>query len=326
MAVTQTFEISGTAAVTKEGNATGADEKPKIKPGMTSEVKNLYEGRPDDRGKSTWVDKYPDDLEEAAENAESARFALIIRNKKCYDGRKKLQVHSVVVQSPLLKKAFETVFDGYAGITVSLDRLTFKAPFKPFVHRWTRIEKALEEESDPETRSHLDLFHRIMGEELQNDLKARADYIANKVITWDTAWMIFEPGTTIFAMQENQKSAFRLTQGSYMEARYGPAFGIDCEKVDWDGEKFGLQSTRLFVYKFLGTKQITTLAAFPLEYHEDVAEVKKELIERGKAFERFAGYHYKHYKGFAIGYTMCGPVKYNVSHPSSHVQYSTNRN
>ena len=58
-----------------------------VKPGMVTSIKNLYQSKPDNRGKTTWVDKYPDDLEDAAENAETLKYALIIRNTKCYDGR-----------------------------------------------------------------------------------------------------------------------------------------------------------------------------------------------------------------------------------------------
>ena len=315
MAVKEIVEFNGTAVTsTSNVNATTEGQSSKVKAGMISGVKNLYEGKPDSRGRSTWVDKYPDDLEEAAENDETARYALLVRNKKCYDGRRKLQMDSVIVQSPLLKKALGPVLNDYPGITTTLDRLTFKSPFKPFVHRWANLVKALEKEEDPETRSHLDLFHRVMGEELKDDLKARDDYILNKVITFETCWMIFEPGTVVFSTEDKEKCAFRMKTGSYVDTRCGPAFALDCEKVDWDGEAFGLGQTRTLVYGFMGTKPITKLTAFPLEYHEKVAEIKKELIERGRAFERFSGYHYKHYKGVAIGQGTWGPVKYNVSH------------
>ncbi|KAL8829738.1 MAG: hypothetical protein Q9191_001848 [Dirinaria sp. TL-2023a] len=312
MAVTHIVEINGKAAITNESNAKEVDQKPRAKSGMTSDVKSLYEGKPDDRGKTTWVDKYPDDLEEAAENAESACYALLIRNTKCYDGRRKLQMDSVTVQSPLLKKAFAEALSDYPGVTVSLDRLTFKAPFKPFVHRWAKIKKALEDETDPETKAHLELFHRVMGDELQDDLKARDDYISNKVITYDTCWMIFEPGTIVFGLDDKQDCAFRLTNGNYINTQCGPAFALDCERVDWDGESFGLESKRLLIYQFLGTRPITQLTAFPLDYHQDLENVKKALVERGKVFERFSGYHYKHYRGVAVGYGAWGPVKYDV--------------
>ncbi|KAL8909443.1 MAG: hypothetical protein Q9171_005041 [Xanthocarpia ochracea] len=297
---------------TAKGDSSSGGHAFGIKVGMITDVKNLYEGKPDSRGRSTWVDKYPDDLEEAAENAETARYALLIRNKKSYDGRKKLEMDSIVVQSPLLKQALGRVLKDYPGVTTSLDRLTFKAPFKPLVHRWANLVSALEEEKDDEAKSHLDLFHRTMKEELHDDLKARDDYILNRVITWSTCWMIFEPGTTVFAIDDNENRALRLKNGSYVSTQCGNAFALDCEYVDWDGEHFGLGSARKLIYEFLGTRHITSLTAFPLQYHDDLAEVKKALVERGRIFERLSGYHFKHYQGVAVGQGAWGPIKYNV--------------
>ena len=119
-------EATVTANGTINGVSNGADQKPKVKAGMITDVKNLYEGKPDSRGRTNWVDKYPDDIEEAAENAETAKFALLVRNKKCYDGRKTLQIDSIIVQSPLLKAVLGQVLKDYPGVTTTLDRLTFK--------------------------------------------------------------------------------------------------------------------------------------------------------------------------------------------------------
>ena len=309
MAVTGASEATGNA--TDGVNGTGT--KVKTKAGMIPDVKNLYEGKPDKRGRSTWVDVYPNDLEEAAENAETARYALLIRNKKSYNGRKKLEMDSVIVQSPLLKRALGEVLKDYPGITTTLDRLTFSAPFKPFVHRWSKLVRALEDEKDAETKDHLGLLYRTMEAELKDDLKAREDFIVNKVITWDTAWMIFEPGTVVLGQKEKQDCAFRLNCGSYVETRCGNAFALDCEQIDWDGEHFGFASHRLLIYTFQGTSPITRLSAYPLEYHRDLIKTKRELIERGRAFEHLSGYHYKHYKGVALGQGMWGPIKFNVS-------------
>ncbi|KAL8996524.1 MAG: hypothetical protein Q9169_003991 [Polycauliona sp. 2 TL-2023] len=308
----RTKSTARVSTTTTNGDGSGGGHVPVSKVGMISDVKNLYEGKPDSRGRSTWVDKYPDDLEEAAENAETACFALLIRNKKSYDGRKKLEMDSIIVQSPLLKKALGRVLVDYPGITTSLDRLTFKAPFRPLVHRWANLVSVLEEENDAEAKSHLELFHRTMQEELQDDLKARDDYILNKVITWSTCWMIFEPGTTVFTVDDKENRALRLKNGSYISTQCGNAFSLDCEYVDWDGEHFGLGGSRKLIYDFVGTKPITKLTAFPMKYHENLADVKQELVDRGRLFENLSGYHYKHYKGVAVGQGAWGPVKYNV--------------
>ena len=51
-----------------------------------------------------------------------------------------------------------------------------------------------------------------MEAELKDDLKAKDDYVLNKVIIWDTAWMIFEPGTVVFGQDDKQDCAFRFEE------------------------------------------------------------------------------------------------------------------
>lgn len=309
-------EAPNTATALQVNGATGSQEKvPEAKPGMISDVKNLYQTKPDNRGKSTWVDTYPDDLEEAAENAETARYALLLRNKKCYDGRKKLEIDSIVVQSPLLKSVLGIVLKGYPGITTTLERLTFQAPFEPFVHRWSQLSEAVLTEKDLETKTHLNLFYKTLETELQDSIKARDDFILNGVITHDTCWMIFEPGTIVFAVEDKQKVAVRLNSGSYVQTRCGFVYRLMCAFVDWDGENFGYGNTSLDIREFQGTAKITALSAFPLLYHPAIDRVKEELMLRGKAFEKLRGYHYKNYQGIASGQGPWGPIKYNVSWP-----------
>ena len=86
-----------------------------IAAGMACDLMNLYQ-KEDDRGRKSWTDKYPDNLDEAAENGTTAKFAILVRNKKSYDPRKKLEVDSIVVQSPLLKAALATVLKHYPGV------------------------------------------------------------------------------------------------------------------------------------------------------------------------------------------------------------------
>lgn len=256
----------------------GDGECSNAKPGMITDVKNLYQSKPDNRGKTTWVDKYPNDLEEAAENAETARYALLVRNVKCYDGRKKLQIDSVIVQSPLLKTVLGTVLKDYPGITTTLDRLTFKAPFQPFVHRWSKLVEALEAESDLETKTHLELFHRVLEAELRDDLKARDDFILNGVITYHTIWMIFEPGTVVFSVKDGQPCTVKFNNGNYQQTRCGNCYALGCQMVDWDGENFGLGNEQFSVWEFEGTMKITKLSAYPLEYHPNLNKSRTSSV------------------------------------------------
>lgn len=104
--------------------------------GSVSEVKNIYKSPSDNDGNWTWVNQYPEDVAEPAENTITDTYAVLVRNVKSSDGRKKLEAHSIVIQSPWLQKALgEVVLKDYPSVACELKRLAFEAPFKPSVHR-----------------------------------------------------------------------------------------------------------------------------------------------------------------------------------------------
>ena len=94
----------------------GCNERHAVaKVGMKCDLKNLYQ-KEDDKGRTSWTDKYPEDLDEAAENEVTAGYAILVRNKKSFDSRKKLDIDSIVVQSPLLKQVLTKVLKDYPGM------------------------------------------------------------------------------------------------------------------------------------------------------------------------------------------------------------------
>jgi hypothetical protein len=194
-----------------------------------------------------------------------------------------------------------------------LARLTFEAPFKPFVHRWEQLNKAIHEQDDATTKSHLMLLYTTLKQELKETIAAKDDFIANGVITYEHLWTIFQPGCTVYSVEYGRDHAAKFTQGYYTEHnKYGPCFQLQCSKVDWDGEQFGYATKYSLVPGYAGTKPITELQAFPLEFHPKCELITEKLIARGKLFEHYQGYHYKAYKGFGIAQTQCGPMKISV--------------
>lgn len=296
-----------TKAVSNGVNGETASVKdivPKL--GMKCDLKNLYQ-KEDERGRTSWTDKYPEDLDEAAENEITARYAILVRNKKSFDSRKKLEIDSIVIQSPLLKQVLTKVLKDYPGVTPTLNRLIFQAPFNPFVHRWTQLTTALEEQEEGETKDHVHLLHTVLEAELRDTIAAKADYIKNKVITFEHLWTIFQPGTTLYSNEWDRHCGSKFSNGSYYEhPKYGPCYGVNAQKVDWDGDKFGYASNQHIILAFAGTRPIASLDAFPLSFHPDQKKIKAQLLKRGKLFEHYHGYHYKAYKAFAIGKDMCG--------------------
>jgi len=313
-----TMESTKDSTIAKSDKTNGEDKEhsvPDVAPGSIAEVKAIY-AKPDQRGREQWVTEEPADAIDAAENSETARYAFLVRKRKSYDSRKKYDVDSIIVQSPWLKKSLGVILEGYPGITTNLNRLVFKAPFHPFGHRWTKFDEMLQRDDfeEPIAKEHLQLLHDVLFEELKNAIAAKTDLVKNNVIDFEHAWTIFEPGALIYSVSNGKECVFKLTSSqTLMDQRRGLKFlALSAWAVDWDGTKFGRNETQLTNYEFPGTNAITSLRAYPLEFHPQKEQLIVRLTTRGKLFERFAGYHYQAYQGVALGYGRCGMIRHNI--------------
>jgi hypothetical protein len=301
------------AALTNGNKANGEKSVTYAPAGTIPQARNLYEGKSDRRGRCSWTTDYPDDLEEPIETVESAQYALLIRKKKSYDGRKKLEIHSIVVQSSLLKKVLGVVLQDYPGIVTNLQRVEFSAPFQPFVHRWENFAKAKEDETDEETKQHLMLLWDVLEEELRDTIREKNDHLAHGVVRFDNIWTIFEPGVMVFSSSGEHDRVYKLKSGAFQATQCGRIYALNTEYVDFDGEKFGYGSSTLSIGEFGGTQQITKLGAYPLEHHPEKDAVVERLLARGRKFVDYKGYHYKAYEGVGLGQGCWGPIRYTVN-------------
>jgi len=199
--------------------------------GSISNIKDLYRGPEDNQGRAQWLDKYPEDAEEAAENEETAKYAFIARKKKCFSGRKKFDIDSIIVNSPAVKRVLGEVFRNYPNVTCSLDRLLFHAPFEPFVHRWSEFLEAIKAEKDASTKTHLELLHKLLKEELKDTIKALEDFIMHGVTTFDYLWTIFHPGCTVYSKQGGVPQALSFYSGSYETNNCGRHYQLCLEPI-----------------------------------------------------------------------------------------------
>jgi hypothetical protein len=198
-------------------------------------------------------------------------------------------IDSVVVQSPFLKSALGSVLKGYPEVTTELERLTFSAPFQPLIHRWDELVKARDDEPDPETKQHLELFVQIMNEELKDTIADMKYLMSHNVITFRLLWAIFRPGDIIMTVENGRECCQELKNGNYINSW----FQISCENIEWGGARFGLNATGCVISAFDGTTPITQLEAFPFEFHPDKESIRMKLVTRGRKFEELRGYHYK---------------------------------
>lgn len=278
------------------------EKKEKIIVGIVSESKDLY-AKYDQNGDQSWTDKLPDDLEEAAENEETQKYAVIIRNKKpkVADSTKPLVIDSIIIQSPFLKRVLAKVFDGYPGIVTDMHRLLFQAPFQCFVHRWDKFEEVRADTTlDEITREHVELLYKIMKGELEETIQRREDYFKNRAVDHEYVWTLFPPGCTVYGSKHGKPVALKYSNGYYVEMQCGKVFVLECKVLDWDGNLMGWTTLNQQIPEFLGTMPFTSLPCFPLEFHPRLDAAKAALLQRGLRFEELADYCYKAYKGTAI--------------------------
>ncbi|KAF2729930.1 P-loop containing nucleoside triphosphate hydrolase protein [Polyplosphaeria fusca] len=274
--------------------------------GMKTGLKQLYSGKEDKKGRYQWQDRIPEDIGDPAENAETAKWAIIVRNVKVYnDPRRVLAIHSIVVQSPLLKKLLAKALKGYPGVTVGLNRLEFTGKFEPLIHRWAGLQSAIAAVSDDTddgklTKQHAELLQGILIDEFKSLIDQSQDMMSKGVMTFEHLWTMFQPGAIVFSRQDGQETALTLQETKYgVDSKGAICFWLTCKYVDWDGAKFGVNKLNLSIPAFTGTRHINQLRVFPLQYHSDAEALRERLIERGAKAEALAGPNYRAYSGIA---------------------------
>lgn len=302
----------------KENGEEKKQELVKLDPkevGMTSGYKHLYSGKEDKRGRFQWQNEVPEDVGKPAEDADAQRYAILVRHIKVFhDPRRVLSMHSIVIQSPLLKDLLGNVLSGYPGVTVGLQRLEFSGRFEPLIHRWREFEKAIlhlekdvsdrpADEDAADKLKHAKLLHKLLADEFREVIDSSKDMTLQGVMTYDLLWSLFQPGQFIYAKVQGQDRIFRLHSSRYGTDRNGnPVYWISCQFIDYDGTRFGTNKLNIQIPKFEGTKPINHLAVLPLSFHSQEADTKAKLIQRGSKVEAFAGSHYRAYNG--VGWRM----------------------
>jgi hypothetical protein len=297
-------QFSALTNVPDVGNVLNSTDSKTDDNGMRCKVKNLYPGPGSSEFITDWVEQYPDNLSPSFRDEEEFKsHALIIRHKVNTKGEFGMHIHSISVQSPLLKSVLKQVFHGYPELSFSnfeLEQVEFVQPFWPFVHRWDELEKAAHQKAGTETAKHVQLLYTIVRKELERDMSRFQDLTDHGLIDFDHLWALFRPGELIVDVSQHGFGlwAHKFTVGHYEE--YGgspPVFVLKSQFVDWNGKYFGIARCEEIISHFKGTRPITDLALYPMKFHPSPDRLQTTLVQRGRKFEALQGCKYKTYKG-----------------------------
>ncbi|KAH7323246.1 hypothetical protein B0I35DRAFT_510423 [Stachybotrys elegans] len=279
------------------------------KPAEGSEcaIQTLYEGKPQCACCTNWVATYPEEVRaQIEEQPETKQKAIVVRMRRNHgkegpvDGDiRPLVLDSVVVQSASLKATLGEVFAGYRGITASLKKLVFKAPFHPFHYRWQRLGHILERQKgeDPIAAGYTQILYDLLSSELGGTMAEIQDLTSNGVITYDKLWALFEPGEFVVLSKEVKPQMYIIDSSEYKRGSGEVQMVIKARYIDWNGQFLGYVSKELCIPKFGGTRSIAELQVCPVAFHPSKDRIISNSIERGRKFRDLCGVYHKSYSG-----------------------------
>ncbi|KAJ8071027.1 hypothetical protein OCU04_001375 [Sclerotinia nivalis] len=163
---------------------------------------------------------------------------------------------------------------------------------------WDDLQAAAEEETEEaiekEARGDLKLLLETISSgsgdaKLDKYFKSRKSNMYQKTVTYETLWTIFPPGTLVYGRFFQGEDQMLLIYDNF---RVWPRQDDDDWSLlawtyDWDGRMFKRSPVKLSIESFEGQKAISSLAFFPIHFHDDSEGVKQRLIERGRRFRHY---------------------------------------
>ena len=274
-------------------------EKTFVEAGMVPETRCLYQGPEKCKCCIDWITKTDEEVEKALilTNDLHGGYAVVLRKRNGHGGETPLVLHSVAIQSPLIKSALQEVLESYPGVTPEIENMSFDAPFEPLFHRWDALQKVCKDHRSTDTRKHTKILRDALEPEFEPHFKTVMDCRKYGAITFKTLWTIFQPGELLYSTDGGEECVTRLKEACYGQDWGVPYFELSVEHVDWDGFHFGLGLDRINIDQFNGTIKVLSLTAMPLDLHPEKLAIKERLIERGRKFESLKGYHFQAYNG-----------------------------
>jgi hypothetical protein len=197
-----------------------------------------------------------------------------------YDVHGKLEKTRVQINTEVLRTALDHIFRAY-GYSVALESVYdvnphvlfhFRAdisayPRKMLKHKGKRAKGARDKASSSSQATQCKLLLDFITEDFAGVEERLGAMLRRGVISCDLVWALFKPGTIAYTstyQNEDDPRCFKVEAASECDE-----WVIDGKYLDCDGERFSMRHYRVAIQKFKGCKKITSLAAYPLQYHKN---------------------------------------------------------
>jgi hypothetical protein len=169
---------------------------------------------------------------------------------------------------------------------------------------------------DPTCAKHLDLLIQHIKATYTDTRTRLLPLLVSGEIPYDLLWALFKPNTFAYTTCPGTKKprCIKYDFGEERTTSDGVAyFHIKGRYVDFNGKVFGEVPIDTGILKFRGSKPINSLDVFPLRYHENVDQVRAELIKCGQKFGSLKSVGHLQYSGTAFQVVKGAPVAASIS-------------
>jgi len=207
------------------------------------------------------------------------------------------------VEGLSLKKEPPFVRVSYLLLAETSSNHILKADPALFFHsRHALKARLLQEENakDPDSVLIADISTalRYVDEEQGKNIRSLENMLPNYEITWPLLWALFKPNTMLYHFHQytEQHQVLRMRRMKIRTRQdHTQYWHIMCDMIADDGLKFGYTknlgiSNRpdkfqdLEIDEFEGALKIHDLAVYPLELASNPAQIRLDMIERGKKY------------------------------------------
>jgi len=232
----------------------------------------------------------------------------------------------VVIKSPYILKACKDVIKSWTGISWNSEPLELEPEiFVTFLSDFTIYRDALAaKKNKSEEENHVLSSVDVLLDWLHCDYRTTIATIKNLVshgeIKWEYLYAILVPRSIIVAQCAitGEPTAYKIKSVIRSCSDGSPAYQLTCESIDLidkpttNAVVVGRVETIIHLKMFKGTVKITTLDAYPIQYHSSPNELRQSLMERGRKWVSLTGVQHKQYKGIAALQSGDKILKHNI--------------
>ncbi|KAI1463822.1 uncharacterized protein F4812DRAFT_232336 [Daldinia caldariorum] len=273
-------------------------------------------------------------LQDTAVGASNSQYdEYLFHVRRTFDWEGKYKTTIVDIKSKQLREGLRDVIGNVKGVSLveETPKLDPKMLFLYLedMREYMNSLKEIEPEGDSrkarrkaqkwidEKRRHLRVLIRYLDVDHAETKKSLYPMLENGLITFDLLWALWKPNTLAYTTTYGSVDEPRVFKVEVAEKHYsimrGEFYYIEGKYFEYDGKQFGYGSMAQEIPEFRGARKITSLGCYPLKYHKNEAQLRKDLIERGKKFVNLAGVNYKSHQGMAYHKKKKSVIKVNIN-------------